>query len=98
MGDVCPCERDVWGRGGPRKSRFWLNIGRAWDDGATFGVGVVASATQRRGGEIPSVTREQKPDREKNRVVRARQRVIGRELRRIYDDVAREPVPDEFLD
>ncbi len=39
-----------------------------------------------------------KPDREKNRTVRARQRAIGRELRRIYDDVAREPVPDEFLD
>jgi hypothetical protein len=44
------------------------------------------------------VTKEHKPDREKNRTVRARQRAIGRELRRIYDDVAREPVPDEFLD
>jgi hypothetical protein len=58
----------------------------------------VAGATQRRGWDIPSVTRETKPDREKNRTVRARQRAIGRELRRIYDDVAREPVPDEFLD
>lgn len=44
------------------------------------------------------MTREPKPDREKNRTVRARQRAIGRELRRIYDDVAREPVPDDFLD
>ncbi len=58
----------------------------------------MAGATQRRGWDIPSVTREAKPDREKNRTVRARQRAIGRELRRIYDDVAREPVPDEFLD
>ncbi len=58
----------------------------------------MASATQRRGWDIPSVMKEPKPDREKNRTVRARQRAIGRELRRIYDDVAREPVPDEFLD
>ena len=58
----------------------------------------MASATQRRGWDISSVTKEQKPDREKNRTLRARQRAIGRELRRIYDDIAREPVPDEFLD
>jgi hypothetical protein len=58
----------------------------------------VASATQRRGWEITTVTKEKGPDREKNRVLRARQRAIGRELRRMYDDVAREPVPDEFLD
>jgi hypothetical protein len=32
------------------------------------------------------------------RIVRARQRAIGRELRRFYDGVAEEPVPDEFLD
>ena len=36
--------------------------------------------------------------REKARAIRARQRVIGRELRRIYDAVAQEPVPDEFMD
>jgi hypothetical protein len=58
----------------------------------------VASATQRKGWDISSVTKEPKADREKNRNTRARQRAIGRELRRIYDDVAREPVPDEFLD
>lgn len=33
-----------------------------------------------------------------NRTVRARQRALGRELRRMYDNVAREPVPDDFLD
>lgn len=35
---------------------------------------------------------------EKARAIRARQRAIGRELRRMYDDVAQEPVPDEFLE
>jgi hypothetical protein len=40
---------------------------------------------------------DEKPT-EKARAIRARQRAIGRELRRMYDDVAQEPVPDEFLD
>ncbi|HEX3810855.1 MAG TPA: NepR family anti-sigma factor [Rhizomicrobium sp.] len=44
------------------------------------------------------MTKEPKTDRDKGRVVRVRQRAIGRELRRMYDDVAREPIPDEFLD
>jgi hypothetical protein len=35
---------------------------------------------------------------EKGSAIRARQRAIGRELRRIYDDVAQEPIPDEFLE
>lgn len=42
--------------------------------------------------------KDQKPDREQARGVKARQRAIGRELRRAYDNVAQEPVPDEFLD
>ena len=58
----------------------------------------MASATQRRGWENTSVNKEQRPDREKNRILRARQRAIGRELRRMYEDVAREPIPDDFLD
>lgn len=37
-------------------------------------------------------------DGDRTRAVRARQRAIGRELRRIYDGVVNEPVPDEFLD
>jgi hypothetical protein len=45
-----------------------------------------------------SLTKEQDHDRDKTRAVRARQRAIGRELRRIYDGVVSEPVPDEFLD
>ena len=44
------------------------------------------------------MSKEQNPNREKARAIRARQRVIGRELRRMYDGVAQEPVPDEFLD
>lgn len=44
------------------------------------------------------MSNEQNPNREKARAVRARQRVIGRELRRMYDGVAQEPIPDEFLD
>jgi hypothetical protein len=44
-----------------------------------------------------SVSNEEKPS-EKARAIRARQRAIGRELRRLYDDVAQEPVPDDFMD
>jgi Anti-sigma factor NepR len=44
-----------------------------------------------------AVANEEKPN-EKTRAVRARQRAIGRELRRMYDDVAQEPVPDDFMD
>ncbi len=44
------------------------------------------------------VTKDQNPNREKARAIRARQRAIGRELRRMYDDVAQEGVPDDFLD
>jgi len=44
-----------------------------------------------------SVANDEKP-REKARAIRARQRAIGRELRRMYDDVAQEPVPDDFMD
>ena len=44
-----------------------------------------------------TVSDEEKPN-DKARAVRARQRAIGRELRRMYDDVAHEPVPDDFLD
>ena len=40
---------------------------------------------------------EEKPS-EKARAIRARQRAIGRELRRMYDDVAQEPVPEDFMD
>jgi hypothetical protein len=54
------------------------------------------TATQRRGWEL--VKKDQKLDREKTRVIRSRQRAIGRELRRMFDDVAQEPVPADFMD
>ena len=44
-----------------------------------------------------TVSDEEKPN-EKARAISARQRAIGRELRRMYDDVAQEPVPDDFMD
>jgi len=44
------------------------------------------------------LARSSQTDREKVTAVRARQRAIGRELRRMYDDVVQEPVPDDFLD
>lgn len=43
------------------------------------------------------MSNEQKGDREKNRAIRVRQRAIGRELRRVFDNVVREPIPEEFL-
>jgi hypothetical protein len=56
----------------------------------------VATTMQRRGFGL--VRKEQKPDRERARAMKSRQRAIGRELRRAYDNVAQEPVPDDFLD
>ena len=44
------------------------------------------------------MTKDHEQDRDKTRAVRARQRAIGRELRRIYDGVVTEPIPDDFLD
>jgi hypothetical protein len=53
--------------------------------------------TVRREGGNLDVKKEQ-PDREKTIAARARQRAIGRELRRMYDEVVQEPVPDDFLE
>ncbi|HSZ11555.1 MAG TPA: NepR family anti-sigma factor [Rhizomicrobium sp.] len=44
------------------------------------------------------VSEEDNPEREKARAIRARQRAIGRELRRMFDEVAQEPVPQDFLE
>lgn len=58
----------------------------------------MVTVTQRRGWDLNSVTKERKTDRERNRAIRTRQRAIGRELRRMFDDVLKEPVPNELLD
>ena len=60
--------------------------GRYWD----------GPAERREGGTL-DVKKEQ-PDKEKTNAARARQRAIGRELRRMYDDVVQEPVPEDFLE
>jgi Anti-sigma factor NepR len=53
-------------------------------------------ALRREGGNL-DVKREE-PDREKTVAARARQRAIGRELRRMYDEIVQEPVPEDFLE
>lgn len=53
-------------------------------------------AAQRQGWGLKFVSDETK-NREKNRTIRARQRAIGRELRRMYDNIANEPIPEDLL-
>ena len=60
--------------------------GRSWD----------GPAGRREGGNLD--VKKETPDREKTIAARARQRAIGRELRRIYDEVVQEPVPNDFLE
>ena len=59
--------------------------GRFWD----------GPAARHEGGNLD--VRKEQPDREKTIAARARQRAIGRELRRIYDEVVQEPVPDDVV-
>ena len=56
----------------------------------------MAHVIERQGWEF--VTDDPKSERDKHKVLRARQRALGRELRRMYDDVAKEPVPEEFVE
>jgi len=60
--------------------------GRHWD----------GPAARREGGTLD--VKKEPPDKEKTVAARARQRAIGRELRRMYDDVVQEPVPEDFLE
>lgn len=53
-------------------------------------------ALRREGGNLE--LKKDEPDREKMLAARARQRAIGRELRRMFDEVVQEPVPDDFLE
>ena len=55
----------------------------------------MSGAPEQRDWNLP---KDQNPNREKARAIRARQRAIGRELRRMYDDIAQEPIPDDFAD
>ena len=56
---------------------------------------VLSSLLANRTGNL---SKDDNPDSGKSRAIRARQRAIGRELRRMYDGVVNEPVPDEFMD
>ena len=64
----------------------------------------IANRTRRRMGlssvrqRTEKLSTEDSNDRDKARAVRARQRAIGRELRRMYDGVVNEAVPDDFMD
>ena len=58
----------------------------------------MATATQRRGWSVDLVMEKDQTDRDKARSVRARQRALGREIRRMFDGVVKEAVPDDFLD
>lgn len=51
---------------------------------------------RQRGGNFD--LKKEQSERDKVIAARARQRAIGRELRRMYDDVVQEPIPDDFLD
>ena len=50
------------------------------------------------GGKIALPEDKKTSERGEISDIRARQRAIGRELRRMYDEVAREPIPEDFLD
>jgi Anti-sigma factor NepR len=54
--------------------------------------GDMAAAPNAKGTRKKDLTPEQANE------LRSRQRAIGNELRRMFDDVAREPVPEEFLE
>ena len=56
---------------------------------------VLSSLQENRTGNL---SKDETPDSGKSRAIRARQRAIGRELRRMYDGVVNEPVPDDFMD
>ena len=43
------------------------------------------------------MNKDSKPEADGDRSRKVRQKRIGDQLRRLYDDVTSEPVPDEFL-
>ena len=53
-------------------------------------------ALKREGGNLD--VKKEEPDREKTIAARSRQRAIGRELRRLFDEVVQEPIPEDFLE
>ena len=60
--------------------------------------GTFSDKLTRDGGKIALPEDKHSNERGEITDIRARQRAIGRELRRMYDEVAREPIPEDFLD
>ncbi len=50
------------------------------------------------GGKIALADEKSSNEQGKISDIRVRQRAIGRELRRMYDEIAREPIPEDFLE
>ncbi len=59
-----------------------------------------SGTTARTVSELQKVEQDQSvmPDKAQLQTARERQRVIGRELRRMYNDVVNEPIPDDFYE
>jgi urease accessory protein UreF len=67
--------------------------------------GAVRTLARKQGWDVVKKVQETKSlktvkaaDSEEARTVRARQRAIGRELRRFFDNVVEEPIPEDFRD
>lgn len=60
--------------------------------------GAFSDKLPRSGGKIALPADKQSNERAEFSDIRARQRAIGRELRRMYDEIAREAIPEDFLD
>ena len=60
--------------------------------------GAISDKLARDGGAEVLQDEKQPIQKNKNTDIRARQRAIGRELRRMYDEIAREPIPEDFLE
>lgn len=60
--------------------------------------GAISNKLAGDGGKTALQDEKTPPSKGKNTEIRARQRAIGRELRRMYDEIAQEPIPEDFLD
>lgn len=60
--------------------------------------GAISDKAVTDGIKMAPTDEKQSAESTKNPEIRARQRAIGRELRRMYDEIAREPIPEDFLE
>jgi hypothetical protein len=90
--ELCPSLSVLAGLGKASEEGLWGEI-KDWV--CMDGRYRVAMVVRSEGGASDVVKDRQ--DEEKAVAAKARQRVIGRELRRIYNEVVQEPVPEDFL-